>query len=122
MAGDVTTGWVSEPDTRGTFRLVFSCLIALSLCVWLALHLNVPPQNQSSLRRLGRKIIWVGVGLLAPELVLYTAWYQWRLAKKVTKRIRHVIGEQREVRQLCASSVLLSDESNVGRERQTPSI
>lgn len=38
MAGDVTTGWVSEPDTRGTFRLVFSCLIALSLCVWLALE------------------------------------------------------------------------------------
>jgi len=36
----VKPAWVPGPSTRGTFGLVFSCVITLSLCVWTT-------QNQS---------------------------------------------------------------------------
>ncbi|KAK3366188.1 hypothetical protein B0T24DRAFT_670298 [Lasiosphaeria ovina] len=124
---DSTTGWMSEPDTRGTFRLVVSCLATLSLCVYTALHLNVlpgrpespaksntrPPTEASTntlFARLKRalniksrphlaevkslrapfsttfvaKTKWVLLGMFAPELVVYTAWSQWRTARKLT--------------------------------------
>ncbi|KAK1752033.1 hypothetical protein QBC47DRAFT_363634 [Echria macrotheca] len=42
-ATNSTTGWMPEPETRGTFRLLMSCLATLALCVYTALHLNVLP-------------------------------------------------------------------------------
>jgi hypothetical protein len=92
------THWQSEPNTRGTFRLLISCLITLTLCVWTAVHLNVPvrkPVERS--RRRGRRLRsnywlrrarWVFLGLVAPELVVYTAWRQWSSARAMTRDLR----------------------------------
>jgi len=45
-----TTRWQPEPTIRGTFRLLVSCLRALSLCAWTALHLNIPPADLSTIQ------------------------------------------------------------------------
>jgi hypothetical protein len=34
------TSWHSEPNTRGTFSILCTCTVTMSLCVWTALHLN----------------------------------------------------------------------------------
>jgi hypothetical protein len=82
------SGWVSEPDTRGTFGILSACVATTLLCVWTALHLNVPLPSETRWHwygsiRFWRKTFWLFLGLLAPDLVVYTAWYQFVEARKV---------------------------------------
>ncbi len=66
--------WQPNPEGRGTFDILSSCVITLLLCVWTAVHLNIPPRvsfREQSLRKVG----WLVLALLAPEVVAYTAWY-----------------------------------------------
>lgn len=37
----IVSGWIDDPDGRGTFTIVSSCVLTLSLCVYTAIHLNV---------------------------------------------------------------------------------
>ncbi|KAH7304179.1 hypothetical protein B0I35DRAFT_445643 [Stachybotrys elegans] len=82
-----TTNWQSEPDGRGTFSLISSCIITLVFCVWSALHLNVPPPNTSSKRRALEKTYWVIYGIFAPELVVATAASQYIAARWLLREI-----------------------------------
>ncbi|KAF7344053.1 hypothetical protein MVEN_01694800 [Mycena venus] len=77
--------WVDEANTRGTYSLVSSCVFTLGLCVWTAVHLNIPEQHAGA-RQFLRKLSWLGVGVLAPEFVTFTAWYQYSSAKKLVQR------------------------------------
>ncbi|ORY16123.1 hypothetical protein BCR34DRAFT_476852 [Clohesyomyces aquaticus] len=66
------TAWRPEPRFRGTASILSTCLTTMILCVWTAVHLNIPepgknkgiltPQNR-------RKIVFLLTGLFAPELV-----------------------------------------------------
>ncbi|KAM5385658.1 hypothetical protein ACJZ2D_000857 [Fusarium nematophilum] len=79
--------WVSEPDTRGTFRLLYSCLFTLTLCVYTAIHLNVPRRHETGAQWFWRKLKWVVVAIFAPELVLYAAYVQWHVARGMCKAL-----------------------------------
>ena len=91
-----TTSWHNEPNSRGTWQLLTTCLITINLCVWTAVHLNIPvpipsPDNRPLKIRIWRNYYcrrarWVLLGLLAPELVVYTAWMQWESARKLVQR------------------------------------
>ena len=74
-------GFVGDPNGRGTISLLISCLLTLLLCVWSALHLNVPHQRSGSFDTCFRNFRWVLAGIYAPELVVFTAWRQWASAK-----------------------------------------
>lgn len=63
-----TTVWKPEPNFRGTWRILSSCLITLSLCLLKAVHLNLPVYDETW-QQTGRKMGWVLLGLLAPEMV-----------------------------------------------------
>ena len=63
-----TAEWRPEPISRGTFSLVSTCLITMALCIWTAVHLNIPEYGKSS-KQSWRKILCIIVGLFAPELV-----------------------------------------------------
>ena len=79
--------WVPNPTTRGTSNILQSCLITTSLCVWTALHLNLKEHDDPTFLRISyqtwRKAGWLMIGLLAPEMVVYTAWYQRSQAKEL---------------------------------------
>ncbi len=66
--------WRPNPTTRGTSNILTTCLITLLLCVWTAVHLNVSPPG-SFWQPFWRKVGWLILALLAPEMVAYTAWY-----------------------------------------------
>jgi hypothetical protein len=86
-ANNSTVGWVPDPDGRGTLSLVISCVVTLTLCVWSALHLNVPPAN-STFRQLAlEKTKWVIYGIFAPELVVATAASQYITARWLKHQI-----------------------------------
>ncbi|KAM0693201.1 hypothetical protein Q7P36_006454 [Cladosporium allicinum] len=64
--------WNPEPTYRGTFSILSSCLITMSLCIWTAVHLNLPEHKRES-EQVKRKINWLWLGLLAPEVVVWNA-------------------------------------------------
>ena len=66
--------WKPSPTTRGTSDILSTCIITMLLCVWTAVHLNVSPPESVWTPRL-RKVGWLVLALLAPEVVAYTAWY-----------------------------------------------
>lgn len=72
-----TVGYVPDPKGRGTLSLVLSCLLTLLLCVWQALHLNVPAHRQTPWQRCLQNLRWIITGIYAPEFVVFTAWRQW---------------------------------------------
>ena len=88
-----TSGWVAQPDQRGTIDIVRSCVATLFICVWVMLHLNVPAADDSRWTLLIRRIRWLILALLAPELVLLFASGQWASAKRSVVEM-HDIGHQ----------------------------
>lgn len=81
-------GFVSDPNGRGTISLVISCLLTLLLCVWQALHLNVPKPGETLWENLLINILWITIGVYAPELVVFTAWRQWSSAKLLGRIVK----------------------------------
>ncbi|TLD19621.1 hypothetical protein PspLS_09357 [Pyricularia sp. CBS 133598] len=80
-------GYVSDPKGRGTPSLLVSCILTLIVCVWSALHLNVPPRTQSTSRSILLNAQWIIAGIYAPELVVFVAWRQWSSARLLQKTI-----------------------------------
>ena len=79
--------YVGDPNGRGTFSLIISCVLTLTLCVWSALHLNVPSNSQTKLASLMTQCRWIITGVYAPELVVFTAWRQWSSAKLLSNLV-----------------------------------
>lgn len=88
-----TVGFVREDNQRDTISLLISCLATLGLCVYSAVHLNVPRKGESDVRILLRESKWCIIGLFAPELILYTAWRQLASARE----LRHKVNETRAI-------------------------
>ncbi|KAI0834949.1 hypothetical protein F5Y06DRAFT_277609 [Hypoxylon sp. FL0890] len=85
--GTQLVGYVQDPNGRGTATLVLSSLLTLILCVWSALHLNVPRRDQTRLQEFCLNVRWIFTGIYAPELVVFTAWRQWCSARLLQQLI-----------------------------------
>jgi hypothetical protein len=85
-------GWHSEPRGRGTWGILSTCLLTLGLCVWTALHLNIPKRKGTGiiefLRFLRSKSLWVLAGFFVPEAMVYIAWGQWSNARALTREVK----------------------------------
>lgn len=82
------TRWYSAPNFRGTWDLIVSCVLTLTICVWSALHLNVPTEDSRLRQRNWRRFRWILLGLFAPELVVSTAFAQYLTASWLRREIR----------------------------------
>lgn len=65
--------WVREPSGRGTWSILWSCLATIFICTWTVLHLNVPKPGHGRAYLQFRKIAWMLIALIAPEIVLFTS-------------------------------------------------
>ncbi len=92
VTANQTSGWQPEPDFRGTWTILSSCIITISLCVWTAVHLNLPEHRKLS-QHFWRKLKWLVLGLAAPEIVAYVAWHQRREASKVLRDVQKHLGQ-----------------------------
>jgi hypothetical protein len=79
-APNQTATWEPSPTTRGSFQILSTCLITLGLCVWTAIHPNIPEQNRPLprpwwdprgwvKRHTWRRLGWLTLGVFAPEMV-----------------------------------------------------
>ena len=80
--------WYSAPNYRGTWDLIVSCVLTLIICVWSALHLNVPAKTSKLRERNTRRLRWVMLGIFAPEVVISTAFAQYLTARWLRNEIR----------------------------------
>ncbi|KAN0095756.1 hypothetical protein V8E51_016467 [Hyaloscypha variabilis] len=94
MYNITTTGWVSEPNGRGTFGILRGCLVTLGLCMYTALHVNIPPEKATKRQKFMKKAKWVLIGMFAPELVVFVAWCQRQQALKLSKDLQPIFEEQ----------------------------
>ncbi|KAE8132567.1 hypothetical protein BDV38DRAFT_287603 [Aspergillus pseudotamarii] len=114
---DTAARWESEPNARGTWAILSSSLITLALCVWTAVHLNLPGHGKSNYtekyRSLGflvqrwpklswlvlwwRKAAWLVLGIFAPEVVIFAALGQWTEAHRLTRIICKAYQQDRSV-------------------------
>jgi len=64
------------------------------LCVYTALHLNIPPGNSSTISLALRKTKWILVGVFAPEIIVYVAWGQKRRVSRLSKDLAVIFAEE----------------------------
>ncbi len=83
-------GWVSQPNQRGTIDIIWSCVITLGICVWAMLHLNVPAKTDSQFTLFLRRVRWMTLAILAPELVMLFACGQWASARRSVTEMREL--------------------------------
>ena len=86
----IVSGWVDDPDGRGTFTIASSCVLTLSLCVYTAIHLNVRPYRRTELQSWIETAKWVVFGILAPELVVFVAWRQYVSAMALNSIVKRL--------------------------------
>lgn len=97
--GTDTVSWTPEPTKRGTFSVLSSCILTTLLCVWTAVHLNIPEYEDLDRpwykkRQLWLKIRWLLIALLAPEMVAYTAWVQYTIAREMLHELQSKTGKR----------------------------
>ncbi|EPS39462.1 hypothetical protein H072_6766 [Dactylellina haptotyla CBS 200.50] len=74
--------WVSQCNQRGTFDILWSCILTITLCTWTVLHLNLPAPSEGFWIIARRKAKWTTLTLLGPEFVLGIAVGQKGNAKR----------------------------------------
>lgn len=86
-----TISWKSDPDFRGTFNILSTCFSTLLICVWSAVHDDIAKGKQGY-RAIFRKIGWLIIGLLAPELLLYVSFSQYITAGRILREADRAFG------------------------------
>ncbi|MCJ1453208.1 hypothetical protein MMC28_003554 [Mycoblastus sanguinarius] len=105
---DTQSAWVSEPDGRGSYDILYSCFTTLSLCAWTAFHPNIPCK-EGDVRFTFQRLRWMLVAVFFPEAVLYCALDQWLAARHLKDEVNR-LGRQEKARTL-AKEFLSSDEN-----------
>ncbi|EKM56216.1 uncharacterized protein PHACADRAFT_209692 [Phanerochaete carnosa HHB-10118-sp] len=96
-----SASWHADPAVRGTWGIVSACLSTLVICVWNAVHIDIPlrPRRWEFVD----KLPWLAVGLLAPDYLLYVACCQLYHAKKLSAagKVYLISSEQHNKRPTC---------------------
>ena len=84
----IQRGWVDQPDSRGTFDIITTCVSGILICLWVMLYLNIPYPNEPWWRIIMRKLEFLGVAIVVPELVACMAGGQWAAASRSVTAMR----------------------------------
>ncbi|KAJ4359022.1 hypothetical protein N0V95_002558 [Ascochyta clinopodiicola] len=82
------TAWVEQPNFRGTFDILWTCLVTIGISTYTMLCLNVPAPKDTYLQLVGRRTLWMILGIMGPEFVLTYAAGQWSRAKWSVKAFK----------------------------------
>lgn len=112
LGSNDTIKWEAEPATRGTFTILSTCVITLSLCVWSSVHLNLPGNDQDGWPRFLRRLCWITGALIAPEYLILTSWDQRQKAKSILMQARETFKSEKKVRVTYTDRVHLAAPDN----------
>jgi hypothetical protein len=79
---------------RSLWNIIWSCIVTIFACTWVAVHPNVPTPEQNALRcwysRPLRRARIMLYALIGPEFVLFWAWRQRRMACRRSETLKGV--------------------------------
>jgi hypothetical protein len=81
------TGWVSEPNMRGSWGILLPCISTLLVCSWSVMHLNLPAKSSTNTEKLIPYLYWCVIGIFGPELAIWAAWRQLLSARALKREI-----------------------------------
>jgi hypothetical protein len=84
----IQNGWVSSPNVRGTFEILWSSVFTMCLASWSILCLNVPSRTDSKWRQWWRKFLWTMLAVMGPEVVCQRAFGDWLVAREWKREFR----------------------------------
>ncbi|KAJ5663840.1 hypothetical protein N7507_004571 [Penicillium longicatenatum] len=85
-------GWVSSSPLRNSFSILFSCLATFFACAWSILQLNLPGLQETAVQKFIRKVKWMVLTIIFPELLASIALIEFGLARKSRKEMRMLPG------------------------------
>ena len=80
-------GWIPEPSGRGTWSILWSCLATIFICIWSALHVDVPKYHGRWYLTF-RKVGWMLWAAMAPEVILGMSAENFFGARALSKHLR----------------------------------
>ncbi|KAF8331690.1 uncharacterized protein EI90DRAFT_2972306 [Cantharellus anzutake] len=88
---NVSDGCNDLRNCRTMWGLVYGCLLTVFACVWTAVHPNVP-QHDGDIWSFSSHVGLMMASLVSPEWILGTAWRQFMLSRRVSKKYKMVEG------------------------------
>lgn len=85
-AKNTLDGWHNGDNDRSSWTILWSCMATIFVCTWTVLHLNVPPRGTSEHQNLLRKLRWLVITAVAPEIITSYAFGEYLHA-------RHLLAE-----------------------------
>ncbi|KLO04266.1 hypothetical protein SCHPADRAFT_840846 [Schizopora paradoxa] len=74
--------WVPSSETRGTFQIFSLCASTTVICIWSAVHRDIPPKRLNGLPSYTLQATWVFAALFLPEFVFVYALKQFLDARQ----------------------------------------
>ncbi|KAL4908147.1 hypothetical protein BDW74DRAFT_146927 [Aspergillus multicolor] len=88
-------GWVGEPEGRGTWSILSTCLLTMLLCCWTSVCSNIPAKSDSYWTCVRDKVHLAALGILGPEFLLMVALGQWSSARESVKGFKKLNNQKR---------------------------
>jgi hypothetical protein len=97
--------WVwGSRTTRTTFDILWSCLTVILVYTYKVIHLNIPSPKESSAtwtqwnfwRVTVRKLKWMAIMALSPEVVMAVSIQDWLWAQQSVKKFRTISSQEQE--------------------------
>ncbi|KAK0753086.1 hypothetical protein B0T18DRAFT_6400 [Schizothecium vesticola] len=109
--GSGMVGWISPNARRNTWDIIVSCLSIFLVCSWKCVHLNPPTAEEARCewhtlpkdgkgkwvipifpkaplrRKWARRLRWMGIISIAPELGVAVSVQQWLAARRLSKKM-----------------------------------
>ena len=83
-------GWQDGGNDRSSWNILWSCLTTILAYTWTVLHLNVPARGTSNRQIFFRKIRWLIITALAPELVTSYAFGDYLHARRLLAELKKI--------------------------------
>ncbi|KAF8889178.1 hypothetical protein CPB84DRAFT_1454244 [Gymnopilus junonius] len=79
----------ANPDffgQRSIYNIIWSCLVTIFACTWIAVHPNLPAPKDGDIRVFARHLAIMGYLLLAPEMVIIWVARQYIAVLEISQR------------------------------------
>lgn len=73
----------STSSDRTKINIIWTCLITIFSCTWVAVHPNIPAPETKGIEIALRRLRLMVISLVAPEVVIVWAMRQWIAARKL---------------------------------------
>lgn len=79
----------SSNSTRSVVGIVWSCITTIFVCTWVAIHPNIPSEDETDWAIYRRRARILIVALIAPEYIILWAANQFRSARHAVTKLRY---------------------------------